>query len=76
MEGFRTASTPSPVSNQEEEIDRIDSLTPNCSLIDDEQSTLISDTEDSLYVNTGYTGDSETTISQTPASVRDYAIML
>ena len=31
------------------------------------------DTEDSLYVNTGYSGDSETTVSQTPAPVRDYA---
>ena len=72
MNGYKTASTPSPISNQEE-IDREDSVTPNCSLLDVEQRTLLPETEDSLYVNTWYSGDSETTISQTPAPVRDYA---
>ena len=72
MDGYRTASTPSPISNQEE-IDKEDYVTPNCSLIDVEQSTFLPDTEDSLYVNTGYSGDSETKVSQTPAPVRDYA---
>ena len=74
MEGYRTASTPSPVSYQEEEeTSRMESTTPNCSLIDNEHSTLIPETDDSMYVNTGYTGDSEVTLSQTPAPIRDYA---
>ena len=56
-----TASTPSPVSYQgEEESGRMESTTtPDCSLINNEQSTLVPETDDSLYVNTGYSGDVE-----------------
>ena len=73
-----TASTPYPVSYQgEEESGRMESTTtPDCSLINDEQSTLVPESlenDDSLYVNTGYSGDTEETLTQTPAPQRDYS---
>ena len=70
-----TASTPSPVSYQgEEESGRMESTTtPDCSLINVEQSAIVPEIDDSLYVNTGYSGDTEETLSQTPAPQRDYS---
>ena len=69
-----TASTASPVSYQgEEESGRMESTTPDCSLINNEHGTLVPETDDSLYVNTGYSGDTEETLSQTPAPQRDYS---
>ena len=77
MENHLTSPTPSPVTHQgEEESGRMESTTtPDCSIINDEQSTLIPESlenDDSLFVNTGYSGDTEETLTQTPVPQRDY----
>ena len=77
MENHLTSSTPSPVTHQgEEESGRMESTTtPDCSIINDEQSTLIPESlenDDSLFVNTGYSGDTEETLTQTPVPQRDH----
>ena len=78
MENHLTSSIPSPVTHQgEEELEKKEStITPDCRIINNEQSTLIPDSparDDSLFVNTGSLGDTEETLLQTPAPQRDYS---
>ena len=78
MENLLTSSTPSPVTLQggEDQEKKDPAPTLDCSLINGEQSTIIPDSPsrgDSLFVNSGSMGDTEETLLQTPAPLKDYS---